>query len=78
MGLPMPAATAAVASGALPNVRWGKLDVDEAGETAEAYNVEALPTILAVRGDKYWSYEGPRRASSLDNLCTKTASPPKL
>lgn len=47
------------------NAQWVKVDVDQSPEVSERFNVEGLPTIVAIKGNKYWSYEGSRDAASL-------------
>ncbi len=46
-------------------VLWAKVDIDQAQDVSERFNIEGLPTIVAIRGDSYWTYEGSRKASDL-------------
>lgn len=55
---------AAAAEGA-PSVVFAKVDVDKADGTSARFNIEGLPTILKVHGDRFIEYHGARSKDAI-------------
>lgn len=62
---PVWASVAAAAATAHPAVHFGSVDVDQHGATATRFNVEGLPTIVAIRNGRYWTFEAERTHAAL-------------
>lgn len=52
-------------------VRFGKVDTDNAQDVSARYNIEGLPTLLLVRGNKYLEYGGKRTAAAIAEFVAK-------